>query len=49
MLELAQNSGTRSDLEQPPSWKLGDIATYEAEPAPWVRAQYAEVRDVQPV
>jgi xylulokinase len=49
MLELAQNSGTRTDLEQPPVWKLGDTSTYEADPAPWVRARYAEVRDLQPV
>jgi len=48
MLEVAQGSGTRDDLDQPPSWKLGDIVTYESDEAPWVRAQYAEVRDLLP-
>jgi xylulokinase len=48
MLEVAQGSGTRDDLDQPPSWKLGEILTYESDEAPWVRAQYAEVRDLLP-
>ena len=48
MLEVAEGSGTRNDLDQPPSWKLGDILTYESDEAPWVREQYAAVRDLLP-
>jgi xylulokinase len=29
-----------------PHWQLGDAATFEAEPAPGVRARYAEVREL---
>jgi xylulokinase len=48
MLETAQSSGTRADLGPPPAWKLGEIKTYETDAAPWVRARYAEVRDLLP-
>jgi xylulokinase len=48
MLETGQTSGTGADQGQPPSWTLGEIKTYETEPAPWVRARYAEVRDLLP-
>ena len=31
---------------EPPDWQHADTVTYEAESAPWVRSQYAEVRDL---
>jgi xylulokinase len=31
---------------QPPPWRVGASATYEADPAPDVRARYAEVREM---
>ncbi|HSS68497.1 MAG TPA: xylulokinase [Nocardioidaceae bacterium] len=30
----------------PPTWALGEVATYDADPEPAVRSRYAEVRDL---
>ena len=35
-----------SGAAEPPVWERADTVTYEADPAPWVRSQYAEVRDL---
>jgi xylulokinase len=35
-----------SGATEPPHWQVGDVATYEAEPTPDVRARYAEVREL---
>lgn len=35
-----------SGAAEPPVWERADTVTYEADPAPWVRSHYAEVRDL---
>ncbi|HEY3925860.1 MAG TPA: FGGY family carbohydrate kinase [Acidothermaceae bacterium] len=37
-----------SGATEPPGWESADTQTFEAPPAPWVRARYAEVRDLMP-
>jgi xylulokinase len=38
-----------SGVEAPPEWQIGDVARYDADPAPAVRARYAEVRELTAV
>jgi xylulokinase len=35
-----------SGAAEPPAWQVGDTRTYEADPTPFVRERYAEVRDL---
>ena len=37
-----------SGATEPPVWESADTETFEAPAAPWVRARYAEVRDLIP-
>jgi xylulokinase len=37
-----------SGAAEPPVWESADTQTFDAPPAPWVRARYAEVRDLTP-
>lgn len=41
-----QAAWTLSAGEEPPTWELAGTETYQADPAPAVRARYAEVRDL---
>jgi xylulokinase len=42
----ASPSGTTGPAPAPPPWELEKCQTFEADPAPWVRERYAQVRDL---
>jgi hypothetical protein len=37
-----------SGAAEPPVWESADTQTFDAPAAPWVRARYAEMRDLVP-
>jgi xylulokinase len=41
-----QAAWARSGAAEPPAWELPDVARYEADPRPEIRARYAAVRDL---
>lgn len=40
-----QAAWVRSGADSPPDWRAADTESYVAEPTPWVRDRYAQVRD----